>query len=197
MFFHLFLLSSFRLLFVKVGGPFVPEVVQEVQPVYQTCGKCVWSGHSGVWSLHISAGQSGESEQASLIGSFFHPPINPTLCSFQDAVNQIMETNLWLRHVSSLCPFSWVMSGAVLFRYNASMGFRSGMTTNWDGFLLSMMGLNTYGFHLIRFGGQILFCTTSKWKFYTSDVILVSECWRFPRDTWYFLVYFPSPDIFT
>lgn len=192
MFFHLLLLSSFRLLFVKVRGPFVPEVVQEVQPVHQTCGKCVWSGHSGVWSLHISAGQSGESEQALLIGSFFQPLpplINPTLCSFQDAVNQIMETNLWLRHVSSLCPFSRVMSGATLFRNDTCMGFRSGMTTNWDGSLLSMMGLNTYGFHLIRFGGQILFCTTSKLKFYTSHVILVSECWRFPQDTWYFGVF--------
>lgn len=64
--------SFFRLHFIKVGGPFISEVVQEVQPVHKTCGKCIWSSHSGVWGLHFSAGQSGESERASPIGSLFH-----------------------------------------------------------------------------------------------------------------------------
>lgn len=161
--------------FVKVGGPFVSEVVQEVQPVHQTCGKCVWSSHSGVWGLHIAAGQSGESKQASLIGSFFRSQYQSPLCSLQDAVNQIMETNLWLRHASVFYSLSQVISGAASLWPGASVCFRSGMTTNWDGSLWSMMGLNSFGCHRIRFGGQILFCTTSELK--VLDLLHHSGIW--------------------
>lgn len=176
--FQSLLLSFIRLFFVKGGGPIISEVVQEVQPIHPTCGKCLWSSHSGVWGLHISTGQSGKGTNlildpdkaiakiTSLIHSLFPLLLltkSPFL-SLQDEVNQIMETNLWLRHVSSFCPSCDVISDATIFVLGAwCCGcFRCGMTTNWDGPRLSMMGLNSYGFHRIRFGGRILFCTTSK-----------------------------------
>lgn len=162
-----FPLSLFRLYFIKVGGPFISEVIQEVQPVHQTCGECVWSSHSGVWGLHIAAGQSGESKQASLMGSLFHRPplllINLLLssgCSESDHGDQsLAETRETCFHA-----LSQVVTGAMLFWCGAFVGVRSGMTTNWDGSLWSTMGLNTYGCRQIRFGGRILFCTTSELK---------------------------------
>lgn len=113
-----FPLSLFRLYFIKVGGPFISEVIQEVQPVHQTCGECVWSSHSGVWGLHIAAGQSGESKQASLMGSLFHRPplllINLLLssgCSESDHGDQsLAETR-----ETCFYALSQVVTGAMLF----------------------------------------------------------------------------------
>lgn len=177
-FFSLLFFLFIRLFFIKGGGPIIPEVVQEVQPIHPTGGKCLWPSHSGVWGLHISTGQSGKginlildldkarAEITSLIHSLFPLLLlskSPFL-SLQDEVNQIMETNLWLRHVSSFCPLCDAISDATIFALGAWFCgcFRCGTTTNWDGLRLSMMGLNSYGFHRIRFGGRTLFCTTSK-----------------------------------
>lgn len=91
----------------------------------------------------------------------FTPVINHHLlfsgCSESDHGDQpLAET------CEQLLSWSQVISGTTLLR--PSVCFRSGMTTNSDGSLWSMMGLNTYEFHLIRFGGLILFCTTSEFN---------------------------------
>lgn len=96
-----------------------------------------------------------------------------TFLSSQDEVNQIMETNLWLRHVSDVYPLCDVFSDATLVNYSkiCLSFFRSGTTTNWDGPLLSMMGLSSYEFHPIKFGGQTSFCTTSKRELSSTNML--------------------------
>lgn len=55
----LFLFLFFRVLLIQVRGQTFPKVIPEVQPVHPASGKCLWSSHCGVWSVHIPTCQSG------------------------------------------------------------------------------------------------------------------------------------------
>lgn len=107
-----------------------------------------------------------------------------SLCLLQDEVNQIMETNLWLRHVSVFMfhPFHVIQSQCRKSLFH--LLFRSGTTTNCDGPLWSMMESSSYEFHPIRFGGQTLSCTISEyvrwchfchWCHFFSEILLFNS----------------------
>lgn len=99
-----------------------------------------------------------------LVHSFTSSPVINHLLLFSGCSESDHGDQSLAETCEQLLSLSQVTRGARSFRQNTSVCFRSGMTTNSDGSLWSMMGLNTYGFHLIRFGGLISFCITSEFK---------------------------------
>lgn len=79
----------------------------------------------------------------------------------------------------------WVifdLMGLSLFSLNAQwtcakfhLSSRSGTTTNLDGPLLSSMGLSSYGFLPIKFGGRTSSCTTSMFQCSNAKKCLIPD----------------------